>query len=57
MVGAVFFTALPEVLRALTSWHWQMLLYGLLLVLVLFFMPQGIVPTVREAWTSRHRPT
>ena len=57
VVGAVFFTALPEVLRALTSWQWQMLLYGLLLVLVLFFMPQGIVPTVREAWTSRHRPT
>jgi branched-chain amino acid transport system permease protein len=57
VVGAVFFTALPEVLRALTSWQWQMLLYGILLVLVLFFMPQGIVPTVREAWTSRHRPT
>jgi len=34
-----------------------MLVYGILLVLVLFFMPQGIVPAVREAWTSRHRPT
>ena len=57
VVGAVIFTALPEVLRALASWQWQMLLYGILLVLVLFFMPQGIVPTVRQAWTSRHRPT
>ena len=57
VVGAVIFTALPEVLRALTSWQWQMLLYGILLVLVLFFMPQGIVPAVRETWTSRHRPT
>ena len=57
VVGAVIFTAQPEVLRALTSWQWQMLLYGILLVLVLFFMPQGIVPAVREAWTSRHRPT
>ena len=57
VVGAVIFTALPEVLRALTTWQWQMLLYGILLVLVLFFMPQGIVPAVREAWTSRHRPT
>ena len=56
VVGAVIFTAQPEVLRALTSWQWQMLLYGILLVLVLFFMPQGIVPAVREAWTSRHRP-
>src|SRR5207244_3489937 len=29
VVGAVIFTALPEVLRALTSWQWQMLLYGI----------------------------
>jgi branched-chain amino acid transport system permease protein len=47
VVGAVIFTALPEALRALTSWQWQMLLYGILLVLVLFFMPQGIVPSLR----------
>jgi branched-chain amino acid transport system permease protein len=46
IVGAVLFTALPEVLRAATSWQWQMLLYGILLVAVLFFMPRGIVPTL-----------
>ncbi|HEV8437789.1 MAG TPA: branched-chain amino acid ABC transporter permease [Methylomirabilota bacterium] len=45
IVGAVLFTVLPEVLRAATSWQWQMLLYGILLVAVLFFMPRGIVPT------------
>jgi branched-chain amino acid transport system permease protein len=45
IVGAVIFTALPEALRALTSWQWQMLLYGVLLIAVLFFMPRGIVPT------------
>jgi branched-chain amino acid transport system permease protein len=44
VVGAVIFTALPEVLRALTSWQWQMLLYGILLIAVLFFVPRGIVP-------------
>ena len=44
IVGAVIFTALPEVLRALTSWQWQMLLYGILLIAILFFMPRGIVP-------------
>ena len=43
IVGAVLFTVLPEVLRAATSWQWQMLLYGILLVAVLFFMPRGIV--------------
>jgi len=52
VVGAVLFTALPEVLRAATSWQWQMLLYGILLILVLFFMPQGIVPAL-SAWRAR----
>jgi branched-chain amino acid transport system permease protein len=46
IVGAVIFTVLPEALRALTSWQWQMLLYGVLLIGVLFFMPRGIVPTL-----------
>ena len=46
VVGAVIFTVLPEALRALTSWQWQMLLYGVLLIAVLFFMPRGIVPTL-----------
>ncbi|HXJ78674.1 MAG TPA: branched-chain amino acid ABC transporter permease [Candidatus Methylomirabilis sp.] len=48
VVGAVIFTVLPEALRALTSWQWQMLLYGILLIVVLFFMPKGIVPTLLE---------
>jgi branched-chain amino acid transport system permease protein len=52
VVGAVLFTALPEVLRAATSWQWQMLLYGILLIAVLFFMPQGIVPSLLAL---RHR--
>jgi branched-chain amino acid transport system permease protein len=52
VVGAVLFTVLPEALRAATSWQWQMLLYGVLLLVVLFCMPQGIVPTLRAA-----RPT
>ena len=47
VVGAVLFTVLPEALRELTSWQWQMLLYGVLLIAVLFFMPQGIVPALR----------
>jgi branched-chain amino acid transport system permease protein len=46
VVGAVIFTVLPEALRALTSWQWQMLLYGILLIAALFFMPSGIVPAL-----------
>ena len=48
IVGALIFTALPEVLREVTSWQWQMLLYGVVLILTLFFLPRGIVPTVRD---------
>ena len=46
IVGAVTFTVLPETLRAVTSWQWQMFLYGILLIAVLFFMPRGIVPAL-----------
>ena len=44
--GALLFTALPEALREATSWQWQMLAYGLILVLLVFFLPRGIVPTL-----------
>ena len=46
LVGAGLFTALPEALRAVTSWQWQMLAYGVLLVLLVFFLPRGIVPAL-----------
>jgi branched-chain amino acid transport system permease protein len=46
LVGALLFTALPEALREATSWQWQMLAYGVILVLLLFFLPRGIVPTL-----------
>jgi branched-chain amino acid transport system permease protein len=52
VVGAVLFTVLPEVLRAVASWQWQMLLYGILLIVVLFFMPRGIGPSLRAAWRA-----
>jgi len=55
VVGAVLFTVLPEALRAATSWQWQMLLYGILLVAVLFFMPQGIVPALRHLGSGVRR--
>jgi branched-chain amino acid transport system permease protein len=46
VVGAVLFTALPEALREATSWQWQMLLYGILLILTVFFLPKGVVPAL-----------
>lgn len=49
VVGSLIFTALPEALREAVAWQWQMLAYGVLLVLLLFFLPRGIVPTI-AAW-------
>jgi branched-chain amino acid transport system permease protein len=52
IVGALLFTVLPEALRALASWQWQMLAYGVLLILIVGFMPRGIVPALL-AWQER----
>jgi branched-chain amino acid transport system permease protein len=55
LVGAVLFTVLPEALREATSWQWQMVAYGVVLVLLVFFLPRGIVPTL-AAWRHARRP-
>ncbi len=52
LIGALLFTVLPEALREATSWQWQMLAYGVILVLLIFFLPRGIVPTL-ALWTRR----
>jgi len=39
--------------RAAASWQWQMLAYGVILVLLVFFLPRGIVPTLAR---RAHRP-
>ena len=53
LVGAVLFTALPEALRAAASWQWQMLAYGVLLVLLVLFLPRGIVPRLVASFPTR----
>ncbi len=52
LVGALLFTVLPEALREATSWQWQMLAYGVILVLLIVFLPRGIVPAV-ATWARR----
>jgi branched-chain amino acid transport system permease protein len=56
LVGAVLFTGLPEALRAAASWQWQMLAYGVLLVLLVLFLPRGIVPRLGAAFAAHSRP-
>jgi len=52
VIGAVVFTVLPEVLRELVAWQWQMLLYGAFLLLTVSLLPQGVVPML-AAWRAR----
>ena len=52
VIGAVVFTVLPEVLRELVAWRWQMLLYGAFLLLTVSLLPQGVVPML-AAWRER----
>ena len=50
VVGGLIFGILPEVLREHAAPEVQWMIYGALMVLVVFWLPQGIVPAVRELW-------
>jgi ABC-type branched-subunit amino acid transport system permease subunit len=51
LVGAVLFTALPEVLRIAPTW--RLVIYGLLLLLVVVRSPEGIESLLRRAMRRR----
>jgi len=54
VIGAIILTFLPEVLRGLKDWYPTV--YGLLLLLVLWFAPTGLVGKLHELWSARrHR--
>ena len=48
LFGAVLLTLLPEVLHAVKEY--SVLIYGLMLMLVLLFFPQGLIPGIMEAF-------
>jgi branched-chain amino acid transport system permease protein len=51
IVGGLIFGLLPEVLRAFEiKPELQWILYGCLMILVVCFLPEGIVPAVRKWW-------
>jgi branched-chain amino acid transport system permease protein len=52
IVGAVLFTLLPEWLRAAAEW--RLVIYALVLIAAVVFMPKGVVPAA-EAWWRRAR--
>ena len=51
VLGAIVFTALPEVLRVVQVW--RMAIFGLLLMLMMLFMPEGIWP---KPWARNMMP-
>lgn len=51
IVGGLIFGLLPETLRAFEiAPELQWILYGVLMILILCFLPDGIVPAVRKGW-------
>ncbi|MBS3651637.1 branched-chain amino acid ABC transporter permease [Pseudaminobacter sp. 19-2017] len=52
VVGGVIFGLLPEFLRGHTVPEVQWMIYGALMILIVYFLPQGIVPAVNKWWTA-----
>jgi len=58
IVGGLIFGLLPEALRAAAiKPEVQWVIYGVLMVLVVYFLPEGIVPAARRWWQARTKPT
>ena len=56
IVGGLIFGLLPETLRAAAiPPEAQWIVYGVLMILILYFLPAGIVPAVRQGWQRRRR--
>jgi branched-chain amino acid transport system permease protein len=54
IVGGLIFGLLPEVLRAAAiKPEAQWMIYGVLMILVVYFLPDGIVPAARRWWQGR----
>jgi branched-chain amino acid transport system permease protein len=53
IVGGLVFGLLPEVIRAFRlPPEVQWVIYGVLMILVVYFLPEGIVPAVRRWWSA-----
>ena len=55
IVGGLIFGILPEVLREFAAPELQWIIYGILMIVVVYFLPAGIVPALARLW-ERLRP-
>ncbi|CAG2157705.1 hypothetical protein LMG31506_06097 [Cupriavidus yeoncheonensis] len=53
VVGGVIFGLLPVGLRAVAGPEVQWIVYGVFIILIVFFLPRGIVPAVHGWWRRR----
>jgi branched-chain amino acid transport system permease protein len=54
IVGGLIFGLLPEILRGLEiKPEVQWVVYGVLMILIVTFLPEGIVPALRDWWRRR----
>lgn len=53
IIGGIIFGIAPEVLRELARPEIQWIIYGALMVAIVFFLPNGIVPAL-SSWWSNH---
>ena len=54
IVGGLIFGLLPETLRAFSIQpEIQWVIYGVLMILIVYFLPEGIVPALRRWWQGR----
>jgi branched-chain amino acid transport system permease protein len=56
IVGGAIFGSVPEALRALAiAPEMQWIVFGALMILIVFLLPQGIVPAVHDWWRDRRK--
>lgn len=54
LFGALILILMPEYLRALSQY--RMLVFGVILVCMMVFRPQGLFPTIRRTYTFKKKP-
>jgi len=55
VVGGLIFGLMPELLRGVVQPEVQWVIYGITMILILLFLPRGLVPAIYDfiAWIRR----